>query len=59
VTDLQWQELVQSGQQAHHQAREILARPLAMWERGTWQETWRTWAEAVLALEPNDPEAHG
>jgi hypothetical protein len=59
MTDRQWEALVCPGQQAHHKAHEILARPLAMWERGTWQETWRAWAEAVLALEPNDPEAHG
>jgi hypothetical protein len=56
MTYLQWQELVQSGQQAHHQARELLRHPLAVWERGTWQEIWRAWAEAVLALERTDPQ---
>jgi hypothetical protein len=48
MTEPEWSALVQSGQQARHQAQEILHQPVAAWERGTLQEQWRAWAVAVL-----------
>jgi hypothetical protein len=43
MTEPEWEALVRSGRQAEHQARELLARSLAAWERGTLQEAWRAW----------------
>jgi hypothetical protein len=52
MTAREWEALVAAGRQAEHQALELLARPLASWERGTLQETWRAWALAVLQATP-------
>jgi hypothetical protein len=59
MTDPEWRALVQAGGQTTHQARELLRRPLSAWEGGTWQEIWRAWALAVLALDPNGPHDQG
>jgi hypothetical protein len=56
MTDAEWRSIIEAGGQAVHQAREILARPLSAWEIGMPQAGWRAWAEAVVALERNDPE---
>ena len=50
MTEPAWAALVASGQQARHQALEILRQPLRPWEAGTLAEVYRRWALAVLAV---------